>query len=108
MVGARSSSAYALTLNYASHEDAVIKFTGTGNTFQFVPDAASGFDFQIGSVDDSSDPNTVGLHGNISGTFTIGAISTSGPVQTAPVTGAGTVSILDEASVLFSADLAWD
>ncbi|MBI5197008.1 MAG: PEP-CTERM sorting domain-containing protein [Nitrospirae bacterium] len=106
-----SSSAYAtpLSLNYSSEGNAEVQFTGTGDTFTFVDDTVSGKDFQLGSVTNGTgDLDTVGLLGNISGTFTIGAISTPLPgYETASVSGAGTLSIVDESSVVFTGDLVW-
>jgi hypothetical protein len=81
-----------------------VVFNGTGSVgtpFSFV-DATDGFDFVIAG---SSDAALVGLKGNISGTFTIGAISSSGPAQLAPVGGTGVFSIFDGASTL-TADLS--
>lgn len=77
-----------------------------GNPFFSIafPNAGDGFDFKISNGSNSAFD---GLSGNIGGTFTIGAITTVGAMQTAPVIGTGTFSIFDGASTL-TADLTWD
>ena len=59
-------------------------------------------DFQI-----TGGGSSLGLYGNIDGVFTIGAISISGGVQTASVSGSGTFSITDALGVVFSETLNW-
>ncbi|MDD5434128.1 MAG: PEP-CTERM sorting domain-containing protein, partial [Nitrospira sp.] len=74
--------------------------------FTFV-DGFGGHDFSITSAVDNTDISTVGLFGNIGGTFTIGAISTFGPYQVANVTGCGPLSIDDGAGHTLSGTLDW-
>jgi hypothetical protein len=105
-----AGSALALSLDFsASVGDGLtsskIVFTGTGDTITFTQPV--GGNFNITSVTSGTDPDTQGLLGNISGTFTIGAITTVGSLQTAPVTGTGTFSIKDELANTFSATLTW-
>jgi hypothetical protein len=92
-------------INFSSVTGGLVTFDGERN-FTFTN---SGFDFSIVSQTGTwPDGNLlVGLFGNITGTYTIGSITTTGPLQTAPVTGTGTFSISDGASGLFTADLAW-
>jgi hypothetical protein len=73
---------------------------GVGGSIQF-PNASDGFDFVVAG---SSDTALVGLKGNITGSFSIGAISAVGPAQFAPVSNTGTFSIFDGANTL-TADL---
>jgi hypothetical protein len=95
--------AATLTLDIAaepgspSSAAAQLVFNGNSLTFQ---DAGDGFDF---TVVNASDISLIGRKGNISGTFTIGAIGAGTP-QTALVSGIGTLSIADGSSKL-QADL---
>lgn len=105
-----AGSALALTIDYAASvgdgsTSSNIVFTGTGDTITFTQPA--GGNLNITSVTVGTDGDTVGLQGNILGIFTIGAIITSGPVQTALVSGTGTFSIVDELAKSFTADLTW-
>ena len=107
--GIMANSALAMpTLNYSSTGNAEIAFTGTGNTFTFNDSttANAGFDFQVGVVSGGTGAAS-GLLGNISGVFTIGAITNVAGVESAPVTGAGTLSINDGAGFLLMANLDW-
>lgn len=76
---------------------AQLAFNGNSLSFQ---DAGDGFDFTVINANDIS---LIGKKGNISGAFTVGAIS-AGPPQTALVSGIGTLSIVDGSSTL-QADL---
>jgi hypothetical protein len=101
-------SASALTINFSSVDGATIAFDGTGK-FTF-PNTGT-YDFVVGSVDRGTPgAGTVGLHGNLDGSFTIGAITqqTIGDIiyQTATVTGSGTFSIYDGTNTLV-ASLTW-
>src|SRR5262245_2819988 len=61
-----------------------IKFTGTGDTFEFIP--TGGPHFQITGVVGGTDPDTIGLEGTMDGTWTIGPIVGVAPgPQMAPV-----------------------
>jgi hypothetical protein len=104
-----TGSALALEISYSSLGDDVtpaqIVFLGATDTFTFTLPASG--NFIISSVTDTTDLDTLGLRGTISGTFTIGAISIVGSIQSAPVSGTGTFSIVDENSVPFIADLTW-
>jgi len=99
------SALATVSIDYQPYNNALIKFFGATDTFSFTQPA--GGNFLITNVTGGTDPQTLGLTGNISGTFTIGAITTVGPLQTAPVTGTGLFTIKDEANVTFTASLAW-
>jgi len=98
--------AWGLTLEFSNTGNASIVFPGD-STFNFpnsTINPGQGFDFKITGTD-GSDPDTVGLFGNIGGTYTIGAITpiVPGYVESAPVTGEGTFSIQDEAGKTLNA-----
>jgi hypothetical protein len=86
----------ALVITYSSEVNSFIDFDGAGN-FNFTPSANS---FHITSG------TAAGLLGDMSGTFSIGAITTSGGMSTAPVTGTGTFVIHDGSSDL-TGTLVW-
>jgi hypothetical protein len=91
--------AQAVTIDFANETNASISFSAGTDSFTFV-DGTSTFDFNVTSGGPSS-----GFLGNISGTFNIGAITGVG-LQTAPVTGLGSLSIFDGANS-FTADVQW-
>ena len=72
-----------------------VKFAGDG-TFSFPGDVNS-HDIVIIQTYPAGIAGLMGMYGDIVGTFTIGAISTIGPIQMAPVTGAGTMDLFDGA-----------
>jgi len=81
-------SAMALQIDYSTTTGSSISFNGTG-----------GFGFNPGS--DSlivTSGSAAGLQGDISGTFDIGSITTSGGVSSAPVSGTGELVIHDGAN----------
>jgi hypothetical protein len=89
-------TASATTLSIASTTDSAILFAGD-TTFSFVAGGAtSPYSFNVSDC--------TGCLGHIDGTFTIGAITTVGPVESAPVTGAGQLIIYDGVDTL-TADL---
>ena len=47
------------------------------------------------------------MKGTIGGAFTIGTVTTNGPIQQAPVTGTGTFSIFDGSSSSLTGDIDW-
>jgi len=89
----------------ASAPAAYIEFNGGPTRSITFPDAGSGYDFVITRADTSG---LVSLKGNIGGTFTVGAITTAGILEIAPVTGAGTFSITDPIGKVLSASVAWN
>lgn len=104
-------SAKALKIDYANVDNAAIAFSGATDSFTFIDStigANAGKDFSItGGTGLLDSANTIGLLGHIGGTFTIGAITTFGGLQTAPVTGTGVFQITDKSANLFSATVAW-
>jgi hypothetical protein len=96
-----------ITFSGSSIAFALVKFTGTGDTIEFVdaPGPAPARDL---SVTLASDPLLVGLLGNIDGTWTVGAVfSPGGGVQTAPVSGSGVFSLDDGVGGTFAGVLTW-
>jgi hypothetical protein len=105
-LSAGAASAQTVSLDFSSLGTSLVSFQGTGSTLAFTPDAATGFDFQIAN---SSIAGLNGLDGSITGTFTIGAISTGpGGIETAPVSGVGQFSIYDGSSADLTARIWWD
>jgi hypothetical protein len=101
------------SINFQSVVSATVAFDGSGH---FVFRNSDGTDTgATGSSRDFAVSSTggvfaslIGLQGNITGTFTIGAIASCGPsCQTAPVTGSGGFSINDGAGSTFTSDLSW-
>lgn len=86
-------------VQFTARAGSAISFDGASN-FSF-----TGPGFQVTSSSPSNGLAT--LDGSISGTYTIGAVTIVGPVQTAPVTGSGTFTILDALAVPFTADVQW-
>ena len=107
-----ASGALANTLSYSNNANTNIVFTGTGDTFTFVDLTGLGNrDIQItGSLPPGSP--AIGLFGDIDGTYQIGAITTTGGLQTAPVTSVAgpenhTFSITDALNFQLSGTIAW-
>jgi hypothetical protein len=98
VAGLLSSIAHAQTaaINYSNTANCYIYFDGTGR-FTFTP----GVNNLVVTSGTAS-----GLFGQLSGTYTVGAITTSGSVSSAPVTGSGTLTIYDGANT-FRATVAW-
>jgi hypothetical protein len=93
---ASATLAHAVTFNYASEPRAVISFNGAGQ-FTFAPGTNN---FEVTSGTAST------LLGEITGTYTIGAITTLGSTSSAPVSGSGTFVIHDGAFDLVG-NLIW-
>jgi hypothetical protein len=79
------TSAEAVAFTYSNTAGSSILFPGDG-TFSFAP-AANNLKITSGTAS--------GFLGEITGTFSIGAITTVGPVSMAPVTGTGAFDISD-------------
>lgn len=99
-----AGTAFGLTLNFSSLQNASLTFYGYNDSFIFQPEGTN--DFTITSVNNGTG-NTVGLGGSISGTFTIGSITQNGFAETAPVTGVGLVTITDNSNQPLTAQLEW-
>lgn len=97
--------ARAITLNFSNLDHTDVIFAGGAFSFS----STNGYQFSItgvnGGVGDS-----IGLDGYVSpgGPFTIGAITISGPIQTAPVTGTGTLHITDALATDLTGTIQWD
>jgi hypothetical protein len=94
------------SISFSSLGGSTIDFSG-GSNFSITGGAFDQFDitncYTNGSVTPCTDTHTVGLDGDISGTYTIGT-----PVGiTAPVTGSGIIEIKDENGVDFTGNLTW-
>ncbi len=89
LMGASRAQASLIQLDFTGLNDLVFD----GNT--------DSFSFGSPSID------VGGLDGTITGAFTIGAITTSGPSQSASVSGSGTLSIDDGLGNFFTATVAW-
>jgi hypothetical protein len=116
LVGSAATSRAAITLGFASTSGSsgdtvgsLIQFN-SGGTFQFVPGNLTGADFVINSSSITGPGAGLGDLGLINGLFTIGAITTSGTTQTAPVTSSlgSTVTINDGALNTLTAGLTWN
>jgi len=83
-----AGSAIALQIDYGTTTGSAISFNGSGG-FSFNPGVGS---FRVTSG------NAAGLLGDISGTFNIGSITTSGGVSSAPVSGSSQFVIHDAAN----------
>jgi len=96
----------AFTLDFAATNGSSIVFNGATDTFGFV-DGTNGRTFEITGRGTGGPGPSIGLFGNITGTYTIGAITGVAPgPQTAPVSGTGTFSIFDGVTSL-TANVEW-
>lgn len=101
-----SGAAFADSIDFNFVSDpsgAKIRFDGgAARSVQF-GEGSNGFDFVISHANVTS---LTGLRGNIDGVFNIGAISTLGSLQTAPVTGTGKLRLSDGVGELVG-DVFW-
>ncbi|MDQ2824197.1 MAG: hypothetical protein M3R29_01975, partial [Verrucomicrobiota bacterium] len=67
--------AQAITVGFSSATNALIRFDASTDSFQFI-DGNGSRDFEITLSDGAGD--SLGLFGNLSGTFTIGSIGSFG------------------------------
>jgi hypothetical protein len=97
--------AKAITLNFQGLDGTVINFA-TNSTFNFT--SIGGYQFSISSVQGGLG-DSVGLDGFLSpgGPFVIGPITISGGLQSAPVTGASTLHITDNATLDLTGTINW-
>lgn len=113
---AHDASAVSLDLNSISGANAAsrgsIKFSGATDTFQFVNVTSAGptlgYSFTLSGSDGAGD--SFGDLGKIDGIFKIGAITTAGTKQTAPVTlfsGTGLLTIADGSGFLLKGTVNW-
>lgn len=95
------TTAFANVLSYDAVTGSVIQFSSpTVGTFEITP--TSGTDFTVINT-----PGANGLDGTLTGTYTIGAITIAGSLQTANVTGSGLFTINDGAGHLLQGSLTW-
>lgn len=98
------TAAHALQINYdGAGTGPAIQFNGD-STFTFSPTYPA-TNFTISSTSGGTN-SANGLTGSLGGTFTIGAVSSFGGVNTAPVTGSGSFLINDGLNA-FTANLSW-
>lgn len=103
---AQSARATFITLDISSVEDSMMVFDGDSDTFSFTPDS-SGNSFEI-DMSTGGTGDAMGLFGHISGTYSIGAISSpSANVEVASVSGSGTLSIFDGTGGKLTGDVSW-
>jgi hypothetical protein len=95
----------ALTLNFSNLAHTDVTFAGGAFSFS----STNGYQFSITTVNGGVG-DSVGLKGYVSpgGPFTIGAITISGPVQSAPVTGSGIIHITDALANDLTGTIQWD
>jgi hypothetical protein len=95
----------AITLNFQALDGTVINFA-TNSTFGFT--STNGYQFSISSVLGGVG-DSVGLDGFLApgGPFNIGAITITNGLQTAPVTGASTLHITDNATLDLTGTINW-
>jgi hypothetical protein len=100
-----ANSASALVLNFSNLTGTKVVFSG--GTFSFTSDT-NGYQFSITSVSDGVGDST-GLMGYVTpgGPFTIGTITTSGPLQSAPVIGTGVLHITDSSNIDLTGSIQW-
>jgi hypothetical protein len=104
----------AASINFSNLSGATVEFVGTGNTFSMI-NVGGGDTDHTGATRDFAVTSTVGgfgtlvgMLGNITGTFTIGPITTVGVGhEVAPVSGVGGFSINDGAGFSFTSSLSW-
>jgi len=117
-----SNAQAEITLNFSSlgNTDPTkegIQFNGSTDTFVFnhgsdnpftTPDE-SNFAFSVtgSSTGRTGSNSAVFSLGDITGVYTIGSITPSGPKEVADVTGTGTFSITDASGNAFAADVSW-
>jgi hypothetical protein len=95
------NSAFANGIDYSNNASTSLKLNGN-STFTFT--AVAGKNFTV--TNDTLAGDALGLQGLISGTYTIGAVTTASGTSSAAVTGAGSFKIFDGINT-FSATLQW-
>jgi hypothetical protein len=109
LVAAAVTSQATISLNFANIEDTGIQFNGASDSFQLNPSPGdlANPQFQITSSTGGTG-SANGLFGWINGNpWTIGAITTSGNLQTASVTGAAFLFLNDGAGNDLTGNLNW-
>jgi hypothetical protein len=109
LVAATITSQATISLNFANIEDTGIQFNGASSSFQLnpAPGSLANPQFQVTSSTGGTG-SANGLFGWINGSpWTIGAVTTSGNLQTAPVSGAATLFLNDGAGFDMTGNLNW-
>ncbi len=107
--GLAAFQSQALVFEYSSVTGSSIVFTGSGTLAEVSFNPSVGYNFQIDNVKDGTG-SAVGYKGTFNGSWTMGPVSmvTVVPlVQTAPVSGVGTLTIRDSANFELTASVAW-
>jgi hypothetical protein len=99
-----SFQAKAITLNFDNLVGTTVNFSGGTFTFS----STNGYQFAITSVAGGVGDST-GLKGFVTpgGPFTIGTVTVTGSIQSAPVTGSGTLHITDALSTDLTGSIQW-
>ena len=97
--------ARAITLNFSNLEHTDVTFAGGAFSFS----STNGYQFSVTSVNGGVG-DSIGLKGYVTpgGPFTIGAITITGAIQSAPVTGTGTLHITDALANDLTGTIQWD
>lgn len=108
--GQNRADATFISLGFANASGALMQFNGdnpgVGQTGSFTfLNNGSGNNIMLVGSDGTGD--SFGLMGSISGTFNIGAITTMGPIQSAPVSGTGSFSIADGSGGFLTGNISW-
>lgn len=99
---AASQNAAAITLDFASITGANVSFQNGNFVFN-----NNGAGYSLGITGSTGVGNSVGDFGSISGVYNIGNITTLGALQTAPVTGSGTM-LINDGSLNMTGTVVWD
>jgi len=104
-----ATSQAALSLSFSNQGlNTGIQFNGASSSFQLNPAPGSLGSPQFAITSETGGSSSIGLMGWINGSpWSIGAITTSGTTQTAPVTGVGTLFLSDGAGNNLTGNLNW-
>jgi len=104
-----STSQAALSLSFSNQGLSTgIQFNGASSSFQLNPAPGSLASPQFAVTSETGGTSSIGLKGWINGSpWTIGAITTSGNTQTAPVTGLGLLFLNDGFGNNLTGNLNW-
>lgn len=104
-----STSQAALSLSFSNQGlNTGIQFNGASSSFQLNPAPGSLGSPQFAVTSETGGISSIGLMGWVNGSpWSIGAITTSGTTQTAPVTGVGTLFLNDGAGNNLTGNLNW-
>jgi hypothetical protein len=93
----------ALVLEFSNLNNTVVDFTGGGFSFT----STNGYQFKVTGITDGAG-DSVGFQGYVTGSpFMIGTIVSSSGIESAPVTGTGTLHITDAASTDLTGTIEW-